>query len=108
MPLSGVATGTLDLDLPEDVNASAGNVDLEIAGLTLGDGKNKMKVPGMAGGLTLDAIDAGKLKPANETRMIQRATGVHHTVVNGEVVIENGAATGAYPGRVLRPARWKD
>ena len=46
--------------------------------------------------------------PANETRMIQRAAGVHHTVVNGEVVIENGAATGAYPGQVLRPTRWKD
>jgi N-acyl-D-aspartate/D-glutamate deacylase len=45
--------------------------------------------------------------PANETRMIQRAAGVHHTVVNGEVVIENGAATGACPGRVLRPRRWK-
>jgi type II secretion system protein N len=62
MPLAGVATGTIDLDLPEQVTASAGNVDLEIAGLTLGDGKNKMKVPGMAGGLTLDAIDAGTLK----------------------------------------------
>jgi len=46
--------------------------------------------------------------PANETRMIQRAVGVHHTVVNGKVVIENGAATGAYPGQVLRPTRWKD
>jgi hypothetical protein len=32
----------------------------------------------------------------------QRATGVHHKVVNGEVVIENGAVTGAYPGQVLR------
>jgi N-acyl-D-aspartate/D-glutamate deacylase len=40
--------------------------------------------------------------------MIQRAAGVHHTVVNGEVVIENGAATGAYPGQVLRPTRWND
>jgi len=40
--------------------------------------------------------------PGNERRMIQRATGVHHTLVNGQVVIENGAATGAYPGRVLR------
>jgi N-acyl-D-amino-acid deacylase len=46
--------------------------------------------------------------PANETRMIQRAAGVYHTVVNGEVVIENGAATGAYPGQVLRPTRRKD
>jgi N-acyl-D-amino-acid deacylase len=46
--------------------------------------------------------------PANETRMIQRAAGVHHTVVNGEVVIENGAPTGVYPGQILRPTRWKD
>lgn len=40
--------------------------------------------------------------PGNETRMIQRATGVYHTVVNGEVVIDNGAVSGALPGRVLR------
>ena len=46
--------------------------------------------------------------PGNEIRMIQRAVGVHHTIVNGEVVIENGAATGAYPGQVLRPTRWTD
>jgi N-acyl-D-amino-acid deacylase len=46
--------------------------------------------------------------PAHETRMIQRSSGVHHTVVNGEIVIENGAATGACPGQVLRPARWMD
>jgi N-acyl-D-aspartate/D-glutamate deacylase len=40
--------------------------------------------------------------PGNEKRMIQRATGVHHTLVNGQVVIENGAVAGAYPGQVLR------
>lgn len=62
MPLAGVATGTIDLDLPEDIATSAGAIDLEISGLTLGDGKNKMKIPGMSGGLTLDPIDAGTLK----------------------------------------------
>jgi N-acyl-D-amino-acid deacylase len=46
--------------------------------------------------------------PGNETRMIQHAAGVHHTVVNGEIVIENGQPSGAYPGRVLRPAPWVD
>jgi len=40
--------------------------------------------------------------PGNETRMIQKATGVPYTIVNGEIVIENGAATGALPGKVLR------
>lgn len=42
--------------------------------------------------------------PANETRMIQKAVGVPYTVVNGEIVIENGAPSGAYPGKVLRPS----
>jgi N-acyl-D-amino-acid deacylase len=46
--------------------------------------------------------------PGNETRMIQRAAGVHHTVVNGQIVIENGVPTGACPGEVLRPKRWSD
>jgi N-acyl-D-aspartate/D-glutamate deacylase len=46
--------------------------------------------------------------PGNETRMIQRAAGVHHTVVNGEIVIENGTPTGAFPGEVLRQKRWID
>jgi N-acyl-D-amino-acid deacylase len=46
--------------------------------------------------------------PANETRMIQRAVGVPYTVVNGELVIENGAPTGVYPGKVLRPTAWKN
>jgi N-acyl-D-amino-acid deacylase len=43
--------------------------------------------------------------PGGETRMIQNATGVPYTVVNGEIVIENGAATGACPGKVLRHHR---
>jgi N-acyl-D-amino-acid deacylase len=46
--------------------------------------------------------------PGNETRMIQRAVGVHHTVVNGQLVIENGVPTGACPGEVLRQKRWSD
>jgi N-acyl-D-aspartate/D-glutamate deacylase len=45
--------------------------------------------------------------PANETRMIQKAAGVPHTVVNGEVVIQDGAPTGAFPGKVLRPNGWR-
>jgi N-acyl-D-aspartate/D-glutamate deacylase len=44
--------------------------------------------------------------PANERRMIQKATGVPHTVVNGEVVVEYGAPTGALPGKVIRPTGW--
>jgi N-acyl-D-aspartate/D-glutamate deacylase len=71
--------------------------------------------PGMAADLvvfdpaTIDTQEPEYVQdlPANETRMIQKAAGVHHTVVNGEVVIENGAATGAFPGKVLKPAQWR-
>jgi N-acyl-D-amino-acid deacylase len=44
--------------------------------------------------------------PGNETRMIQNAIGVPYTIVNGTLVIENGAPTGLYPGKVLRPTAW--
>ncbi|HEY7068241.1 MAG TPA: amidohydrolase family protein [Chloroflexota bacterium] len=42
--------------------------------------------------------------PAGEPRLIQRATGIEYTVVNGTVLLEHGEHTGAYPGRVLRRA----
>ena len=42
--------------------------------------------------------------PGGEPRMIQRAAGVHFTIVNGEPIVESGAPTGAQPGQVLRGA----
>jgi N-acyl-D-aspartate/D-glutamate deacylase len=41
--------------------------------------------------------------PANETRMIQNAQGIHYTVVNGEVAIDHGKPTGSYAGKILQP-----
>jgi N-acyl-D-aspartate/D-glutamate deacylase len=72
--------------------------------------------PGMAADLVIfDPATVNTLEPeyvqdlpGNETRMIQKAAGVHHTVVNGAVVIEDGAATGACPGRILRPQAWRN
>ncbi len=42
--------------------------------------------------------------PGGEPRLLQRATGIHATIVNGTVLFENGEHTGVYPGRVLRRA----
>lgn len=42
--------------------------------------------------------------PGGAQRMIQRARGVKYTIVNGQVIIEDGEYTGALPGRVLRNA----
>jgi N-acyl-D-amino-acid deacylase len=40
--------------------------------------------------------------PAGGQRLIQRANGYHTTIVRGQVTFENGEATGALPGRLVR------
>ena len=40
--------------------------------------------------------------PGGGRRLVVPAQGVHYTIVNGEVLYENGRHTGALPGRVLR------
>jgi N-acyl-D-aspartate/D-glutamate deacylase len=36
--------------------------------------------------------------------LLQKATGISHTIVNGHILMENGEHVGTYPGRVLRHA----
>ena len=65
--------------------------------------------PGMAADLTL--FDPATVRecepemvsdlPGGEKRLIQPARGIAMTIVNGEVLVENGAHTGALPGAVL-------
>ena len=40
--------------------------------------------------------------PGGLMRLRQKAHGVDYTIVNGEVLLEDGVHTGAYPGRTLR------
>jgi N-acyl-D-aspartate/D-glutamate deacylase len=40
--------------------------------------------------------------PTGARRLLQTASGVQATIVNGEVLLDHGEATGAVPGRVLR------
>ena len=65
--------------------------------------------PGMAADLTL--FNPATIRecepemvsdlPGGEKRLIQKATGIEMTIVNGEVLVEKGAHTGALPGTVL-------
>jgi N-acyl-D-aspartate/D-glutamate deacylase len=43
--------------------------------------------------------------PGGGVRYVTVPNGITHTIVNGQVVVDHGRHTGAYPGRVLRPAR---
>ena len=66
--------------------------------------------PGMAADIvvfdpdTIKSLPQDKVSdlPGGAWRMRELAVGVHYTVVNGEVLIENGSHTGALPGRVIR------
>jgi N-acyl-D-aspartate/D-glutamate deacylase len=46
--------------------------------------------------------------PANSKRMIQRAVGMHYTIVNGRVINEDGRMTGDLPGQVIRGALYRE
>jgi len=43
--------------------------------------------------------------PANGRRLVQEAEGYVMTIVNGEVIFENGKPTGALPGKLVRGAQ---
>jgi len=66
--------------------------------------------PGLAADIVIfdpATVKAGKETvvhdfPAGGWRIKEEAEGVHYTIVNGQVLLENGEHTGALPGRVLR------
>ena len=71
--------------------------------------------PGLAGDLTVfdpDSVAAGELDevadyPGDAVRMRRPSQGVAYTIVNGDVLIEAGEHTGAYPGQLLRSSAYR-
>lgn len=53
---------------------------------------------------TVDAEEPEEVQdlPAGRTRMGLAARGIDYTIVNGQVLLEQGRHTGAYPGRIVR------
>jgi N-acyl-D-aspartate/D-glutamate deacylase len=70
--------------------------------------------PGLAADITV--FDPNTVKPRREDivhdfpaggwRFRELADGVHYTIVNGQVIIEQGQPTGELPGRVVRNSRY--
>lgn len=63
IPVEGIVTGTVELDMPQEVAKSTGSINLSIEGLSVGDSKSQIQVPGW-GGLTVDRADLGTLELA--------------------------------------------
>tara|TARA_B100000586_G_C19776203_1_gene288073 strand:+ start:69 stop:428 length:360 start_codon:yes stop_codon:yes gene_type:complete len=40
--------------------------------------------------------------PGGAPRLVQKSEGIAYTVVNGQVTLENGSATGEYSGQVIK------
>ena len=70
--------------------------------------------PGMAADIAIfdpATVKCGKEEvvhdfPAGGWRIKETAEGVSHTIVNGQVLLEDKKHTGALPGRVLRNTYW--
>lgn len=70
--------------------------------------------PGMAADITVFDPDTVQPRqedivhdfPAGGWRFRELADGVHYTIVNGQVLLEDGQHTGALPGRVVRNSRY--
>ncbi|MSQ71194.1 MAG: D-aminoacylase [Betaproteobacteria bacterium] len=58
-------------------------------------------------GLALRAPEMVRDLPGNAKRLVQKADGYLATVVSGVPIFENGNATGAMPGRLIRGSRKK-
>ena len=76
-------------------------------------GRGRLK-PGMAGDVTVfdfDQIDTKMRQhqirdlPGGGARFVMTAQGINYTIVNGEVLYEDGKHTGALPGQVVRSQR---
>ena len=77
---------------------------------TFGIHDRGMLRPGLAADIVIfdpATVAAGKESvvtdfPGGGWRILEEAIGVHYTIVNGQVLLEDGEHTGALPGRVLR------
>jgi N-acyl-D-amino-acid deacylase len=77
---------------------------------TFGIHDRGMLRPGLAADIVIfdpATVRAGKETvvhdlPAGGWRIKEEAEGVHYTIVNGQVLLENGEHTGVLPGRVIR------
>jgi len=57
----------------------------------------------------ITVFDATKIKDnATFEKPHQYATGMHHVLVNGTIVLKDGEHSGAFPGRVVRGPGWKN
>lgn len=97
VPVTGMLEGKIDLELGKDAGKEAsGDIDLKLAGVTLGPGELKIPVPGLTGGLTLPLIDMGDLEvkaPVSEGKAKFEKLGFNGQDFNADLDLELNLAS---------------
>lgn len=99
LPVAGTLSGDVEVTIAEDAQDTTGNVTMTIAGLSVGDGRARLDVPGLRSGITVEQLNAGDL---NLRIQIERGVGrIQQLASSSEDVEIRGAGT----VRLLRPIR---
>lgn len=97
LPVAGVANGTIDVTLAEEVKDTKGSVSIDIAGVQIGDGVAKLQLEGMRDGITMERISAGDL--AVRVEITEGVARIQKLEANGADARVDGSGT----IRLLRP-----
>lgn len=99
LPIAGTLGGDVDVTIADEVASTTGQVTLTIAGLSIGDGRARVEIPGMRSGITVEQLDAGDLNLRME---IERGVGrIQQLTASSDDIDLRGAGT----VRLLRPIR---
>jgi len=99
LPVTGVVTGDIDVILDDQSEETVGEVSLDIADASLGDGRAGLTIPGMPGAITVERLALGTITVRAE---IEHGTArITQLVANGEDAELRGSGT----VRLVRPVR---
>ncbi|AKF03924.1 type II secretion system protein GspN [Sandaracinus amylolyticus] len=100
LPIAGTLGGDIDVTIADEAANTEGQVTLTIAGLSVGDGRARLEIPGMRGtGITVEQLNAGDL---NLRMQIERGVGRVQQLTSSSDDLE---LRGAGTVRLLRPLR---
>lgn len=114
----GYATTLLGLWVREhqalSLEAAVHKLTFQVASVYGIEGRGLLR-PGYAGDVTVfdpATVGAGEAEwandyPAGTRRLVQQSRGIHHTIVNGQVLYEEGRLTGALAGQVIRGSAYR-
>jgi type II secretion system protein N len=99
LPIAGTLGGDIDLTVADEVQGTVGQISLTIAGLSVGDGRARLEIPGMGRGITVEQLNAGDLDVRIQ---VERGVGrIQQLSSSSEDLELRGAGT----LRLLRPLR---